>query len=367
MKKITFFILALISINCFAQFPENFGGGSTPLGWSIFDNGNGTTQSWIYSANGYMLVQWEDVATGQAEDWLATPQFTVGPTNTILTFDTTDYYSTDYLSTLSVKISTASQTTIGDYANLLTISESDIVVHASFQEFTLDLSAYIGQNVYIAFVMTNDDGDAWFLDNVDLVANASAPNPVTTPTPADGAVNVYIDPTDTNADMTPDNAVAFAWVPAVTGDAATSYDFYLGDSPITLNYLGNTSNTSVNVTGMQYSTLYYWQIVARNVGGEAVGSSTWSFTTESDPLSVDEFEARQLKHFYDTNSNILTISSNYINLENIRVFNVIGQQVINITSNNSSQLIDLSNLKNGIYIVNVSIENRIETFKFIKQ
>ena len=92
-----------------------------------------------------------------------------------------------------------------------------------------------------------------------------------------------------------------------------------------------------------------------------------NFRTNDEQLSVSEFELKQLKHFYDTTSDVLTVSSSDSNIENIRIFNVLGQQVLITKSNDASESIDLSNLKNGIYIVNVSIENRSESFKFVKQ
>ena len=71
----------------------------------------------------------------------------------------------------------ASQTNIPDFsAPLLTVAETDIPTAQVFESFVVDLSAYIGSSIYIAFVMTNDDGDGWIIDNIDLVGGCLNPS-----------------------------------------------------------------------------------------------------------------------------------------------------------------------------------------------
>lgn len=368
MKKITLIIACvLFSLNSFAQLPETFDT-EIPATWAVFAgaNGEGTAQTWQHNANGYVFCQYEAVTT-VAEDWLVTPLVSITPATSVLTFDWTKAYAAEYNSTYSVRVSTASQTTHADFTTVQTYTESDAITELQFQPASVDLSAYNGQSVYIAFVLTQNDGDNMFLDNVDLVANATAPDAVTTPLPADGAVDVFVDPTDSDLDSTPDNAVAFDWTPATTGDAATSYDVYLGDSPTTLNLLGNTPNDNVNITGMEYATLYYWQIVARNVGGEAVGSSTWSFTTEDDPnLSVEDFDNNKINVSYNSNLKALNLESNSAEFTSVEVYDILGKQVLSKSLNSNQETINLNNINNGVYITKVSTANGVRTLKFVK-
>jgi hypothetical protein len=61
------------------------------------------------------------------------------------------------------------------------------------------------------------------------------------------------------------------------GSNATSYDVYFGTSsnpPL----VGNTTGTSYARSGLSYSTLYYWKVMAKNSCGSTSGS-IWSFTT----------------------------------------------------------------------------------------
>lgn len=369
MKKITllFILIMAFSFKSHAQFPEDFdGSASIPLGWAVFENGTGAVESWeinVGTTNNVALIAYENVTLGTAEDWLVTPQFTVDATNFILSFDQSDGFAPDYGSIYTIRVSTgSSQTNTGDFTIVDVQDETDVWAGGPLAQHTVDLSLYIGQSIYVAFVMENDDGDYWIIDNVDMIADATAPDPVTTPTPADMATDVYIDPTDG------DNAVAFAWTPATTGDAATAYDVYLGDTATTLSLLGTLSGTSVNITGMEYSTEYFWQIIAKNVGGEAVGSAIWSFTTQADPaLSVAEVETQKFKIYPNPVTDYLTIDSN-LTIESVELTNQLGQVVLRLNSDSIlNNTLDLSSISNGLYILKVNATEKTQTLKILKK
>ncbi|WP_430410036.1 choice-of-anchor J domain-containing protein [Kordia sp.] len=358
MRKITLLLLCMFYQLGYAQLSEDFESGTTiPAGWASFigTNGLGTTQNWQINngtTNNVAFVTWEAVVGGNAEDWLVSPQFTVDATNFILSFDQSDSFSDDFGSTYTIRVSTgASQTTHADFTIIDTQTETDVWSGGPLAQHTVDLTAYIGQPIYVAFVLEQNDGDRWIIDNIDMIADASAPEPAETPTPADMAMNVVIDPADDNMDGTPDNSVTFAWVASATGDPATAYDVYLGDSPTTLALLGTLGNTTVDITGMEYSTLYYWQIVAKNVGGDAMNSPIWSFTTEIDPaLSVDEVNSTNFKYYPNPTKGLIQFESN-LTIDNLKVINLFGQEVIRVNENIlSTKQIDISSLKTGTYI-----------------
>lgn len=230
---------------------------------------------------------------------------------------------------------------------------------------TIDVSAELAgvTNAQVRFRWVGDWSYYWTLDNVMVQQpTGSAPNPVTTPTPADGAVDVFVDPTNG------DYLVAFDWSPATTGDAATSYDVYLGDAANNLNLLGNTPNDMVNITGMDYSTEYFWQIVAKNLAGEAVGSSTWSFTTEEDPLlSVDTNTLELFSIYPNPVNNNVTIKTT-LNINAVEIINQLGQRVLLVNEANIvNNTINVSTLSNGIYFMNISAEGKKQTIKIVKE
>ena len=100
-----------------------------------------------------------------------------------------------------------------------------------------------------------------------------APECADTPTPAIGAVDV----------ITAAGAVTIAWVPSATGEPADDYDVYWGTAPGVLVLIGTTPNITVDITGLDFDTTYYWTIVPSNIYGDASGCAEWSFTTESAP------------------------------------------------------------------------------------
>ena len=206
-----------------------------------------------------------------AEDWLVTPQFTPSSAANILTFKQRQSYGTDYGNTYTIRVSTVSQNTHADFTIVDTQTETDFGL--VYSTHNLDLSAYDGMPIYVAFVMENDDGDNWYVDDVDLIPNATAPNCATNPTPADMATGVTV----TGGNVT------IAWTAPATGDPATGYEVFWGETSGNLSSLGTLSATTVDITNVDLSTTYYWMIVPQNVGGSATGCAEWSFTTEDPP------------------------------------------------------------------------------------
>ena len=179
IKKITLaFVLcfALTQIST-AQtiLSEGFEGATfPPSGWTSFigTNGLGTTQNWIqatvpYTGTYAAANQYENVVGGIAEDWLVTSQIDLTTSsNTELLFYTSQSWTTNYGSTYEVKVSTNSQTTHADFVTVATYDETNF--GTSYELKNVDLSAYDGMMVYIAFVHYNDDGDNWIIDDVEV-------------------------------------------------------------------------------------------------------------------------------------------------------------------------------------------------------
>ncbi len=166
---------------------ESFEGTFPPTDWAIFEDGTGTTlwdQSdwWPVTGTQCAKAPYDDSGNHNSE-WLVTPVITSGANE--LTFYACDNYdATEYYSTLSVKISTTDQTTTSAFTNLLTIQEAD-AGHGVMTQYTVDLSAYSGSSVYIAFVMEDfdDDGEDWFIDDVKVSVTESHDLAVTAITP----------------------------------------------------------------------------------------------------------------------------------------------------------------------------------------
>jgi hypothetical protein len=100
------------------------------------------------------------------------------------------------------------------------------------------------------------------------------PGCVSNPTPADAATNVAVGP------------LTLTWDVPTSGDAPTSYDVFVGNTPATVttlvgNYPTNTTGNALVVNN--YNATVYWKVVPKNSAGSATGCPVWSFTTQPAP------------------------------------------------------------------------------------
>lgn len=173
MKKIT---LLCIAIFCFAfswqanaQFTESFDT-EIPASWTITDVDGGDT--WVhntsdnYSGAGHARISWDSNAH---DDYLISPQFTV----TSGVSDRISFWaaiSNNWTETFEVRLSTTGFAP-GDFTELLG-SETATVNVPSYEQFIYDLSAYNGQDVYVAIRAT--DTDRFYL-HIDEFVNDALP------------------------------------------------------------------------------------------------------------------------------------------------------------------------------------------------
>lgn len=180
MKKIYAFIFCITAITSYGQLSENFDADiNVPAGWAAFRGtnglGSGSGRDWKvstehnFSAPNTAVIIFENVTGGLAEDWLVTPLVNLtNLTASSLSFYGGQHYSEDWGSVYKVKVSTTSQTNHASFTDVATYTESDFAIGSVTSLKTIDLSAYNGQQIYIAFVMIQDDGDNWYVDNVNV-------------------------------------------------------------------------------------------------------------------------------------------------------------------------------------------------------
>jgi len=155
-------------------FAEEFESGSfPPADWASYRGSNnvGTDYDWEQNSEGYSgncaFVKWENNNPDAiGEDWLVTPQIDLGLNSFLSFYEHLTYADASWVSDYYIKISTTSQTDYSSFSTLVHYTQMDISKDYTLRE--IDLSAYNGQSVYIAFVMTNDDGDDWYVDNITI-------------------------------------------------------------------------------------------------------------------------------------------------------------------------------------------------------
>lgn len=97
-----------------------------------------------------------------------------------------------------------------------------------------------------------------------------------------------------------------------------------------------------------------------------MSEAVYSFICEEPGNSVNDIEKYNFSYYPNPVTDILNFSSQDI-IENVSVFNIIGQKVFNESSIKSNQ-IDLSKLNSGHYLVKVQFNNgQTETVKIVKK
>lgn len=174
-------MLFVVHQNKAQVFPQSFEGATfPPTGWKVFDNAVGTIQSWTNSTLGPQsgtasaYVQYENVTTGIAEDWLVSPAVSITASTSILSYWEKETFATNWGSLYNILISSSSQTNVATFTTVTSYTE-DVVNPLVYKNKVINLSAYIGQTIYIAFKMDNDDGDDWWLDNIQLTGGCTTP------------------------------------------------------------------------------------------------------------------------------------------------------------------------------------------------
>ena len=138
--------------------------------WTVFDDSNyGYMEDTPYPEGGTncaMAESWFDEEGVQANRWLITPRITLTSSNYILW----DAMSQDdeYLETYRVRISTTNTDT-ASFTVLTTINSEEGVWKRRY----LDLSAYAGQTVSIAFQLVSFDMFRLLVDNIKILGSAT--------------------------------------------------------------------------------------------------------------------------------------------------------------------------------------------------
>ncbi len=284
-------ILLFVSFSIKAQIlTEDFEGGTFPpsnwitmencvdsddideVKWTLQDDFEPAYSSYGFAHTGSYSAM-SSFGFDVAEAWLVTPQFTPTQANHVLNFFYKQAYVEDYGSELIIKVSTASQNTMSDFSTLLTITEANASVN--FEKQIVDLSAYIGTPIYIAFVKSDVDGDEWYIDDITMEP-IDIPGPTTNPNPADGA-NVSITNTQTSQ-------INLSWNAPVTGGAVSQYNLWVGTTTDNLRLLGHPTGNTAHPKTFHFNTNYYWKASAVNMSGES--SNIWSFTTSDFPTVI---------------------------------------------------------------------------------
>ncbi|MBL7933649.1 MAG: choice-of-anchor J domain-containing protein [Bacteroidia bacterium] len=303
MKKQLLALAILGSSLANAQvWSENFSSSTVPglpAGWTQV-NGDGLTVSTSLSAYAFGSNAWvtynstasyptygKCVAstswynpTGTSNDWLITPTFTV-PANGILEWDAIAR-DPQYPDGYQVKLSTAGTGTANFTTNLLTVSAEN----ASWTHRVVNLNAYAGQTVNIAFVNNSNDKFILLMDNFNFMVPPSDDGSAVSIT----SVERYL------ASASPNIAGQFksmGYSPAntavlnynVNNGAVTTQTFTFG-SPLNFGQSTNYSFTTPAALTLGYNKIKVWVSHVNGVAETNLANDTTSYVVYRASKSV---------------------------------------------------------------------------------
>jgi len=83
-------------------------------------------------------------------------------------------------------------------------------------------------------------------------------------------------------------------------------------------------------------------------------------------LNVNQFAVNAFSHSFNKTTDLLSLNSNEAILESVKIHNILGQNVLNKTLASTNEVVDMSSMQDGIYLVTVAINESSKTFKILK-
>ena len=283
MKKVLYFLLAIVfAIQGWSQTTLNEGFEGTtfpPEDWRI-ENTEGPSTQWYrstsYARAGGVAHAYVNYNTSGTTNYLITPKLTITATNYEISFwARMSTFNTTYDQTfLKILVSTStSDVSSFDTAALLHISpsfSSPNQINDSYQQWTVDLTAYIGQDIYVAFRQSDNDGYGLCLDDV------TGPE-LFVPTCPKPTALVSSNPTTTGVDLAWTDATGSTW----------NIEYMLESETDWTNATTITGATNPYTFATLNSSSRYKARVQTDCGAElSEWSSPISFSTACDVITI---------------------------------------------------------------------------------
>jgi hypothetical protein len=154
-------------------------------------------------------------------------------------------------------------------------------------------------------------------------------------------------------------------IAATSNDGANNTVLATFDDMDNITYQSRNGSFTPSTSGE-----YYFGIRDKSnfLPGVMFGNSVFiDALTITSTLSVDEFSTNELVHFFDSRTSSLNIQSSVDNIDNIQVYNLLGQQVADLKIEATSAIIPMNNYKDGLYVIKANQGNTSQSFKFIKK
>ena len=162
---------------------------------------------------------------------------------------------------------------------------------------------------------------------------------------------VYCDTSQTTAP----NSFYFDWQ-AIPGVTIYNYSYSIGGGPI---ITGTTSDSHYEVFDVLPGQLVNFTIADNQSACQSSGQTTCT------SLSNEEFQIETLQYFPNPFNDILNMKFNKA-VNNIQIFNLLGQQVFTSDFSTKEIQINLNYLSSATYLVKAKTPDSLRTFKIVK-
>jgi len=231
-----------------------------PVGWANTGTWSRSTTTPFHGTAG----AYKSTTTANTDYLLRTPLLTMTPTSSLQFFARTTTADADQRIQIQYSPDGTTWTDIGTEI----ILQTNTWIH-----YNVDLSSLTGANYYLAFAKyhTTTSGNVYIDHVIGPLLALVVPDAVALVSPADLATNVSATP-------------SLSWTAASTGGVPTGYKIYLDQNASPTTLIANVASSPYLVTPLlNYSTTYFWKVVAYNGSGDGPASVIRSFTTLADP------------------------------------------------------------------------------------
>lgn len=147
----------------------------------------------------------------------------------------------------------------------------------------------------------------------------------------------------------------------------TGYNLQLweGDCDNLTQVANACAANSLNDIAVVANTEYYIQVWSEDDGLDRRATGLFNLSVQDASLSIDDAVFNEFSLFPNPTQSILNFKTNTA-VNSIKVYSALGQNVMTISPKITQDTIDVSQLSDGLYFVKVTINNKIKTYKFIK-
>ncbi|MBJ98366.1 MAG: hypothetical protein CMC87_10410, partial [Flavobacteriaceae bacterium] len=149
---------------------------------------------------------------------------------------------------------------------------------------------------------------------------------------------------------------------------ATSWEVIYGESGFNPLTEGESilvaNNPELNLTDLSPDTAYEFYVKALCLDNETELSISQNFITEG--LSVNESNFSSFNYYPNPTSSVINLEAGH-RISQIEIYSVTGKRLMFFQPHSLSKEINLESMAAGIYLMKITIENQIKTFKIIKE